>query len=221
MKVRLISHTQPDNIIGVDDVQELIAYCARVSNPDNQNNKETSEKLIKYLIKNKHWSPLEMVNACIEIETTRDIARQILRHRSFSFQEFSQRYADPTKDLTYETRDARFQDKTNRQNSIDYDPTDEPQRRLNENFRMQQMKIWWAAKKTYEWAIENGIAKEQARAILPEGMTVSRLYMNGTLRSWVHYIDLRSANGTQKEHQAIAVACAKEIAKIFPLMSEL
>ena len=221
MKVRLISHTQPDNIIGVDDVQELIAYCARVSNPDNQNNKETSEKLIKYLIKNKHWSPLEMVNACIEIETTRDIARQILRHRSFSFQEFSQRYADPTKDLTYETRDARFQDKTNRQNSIDYDPTDEPQRRLNENFRMQQMKIWWEAMKTYEWAIENGIAKEQARAILAEGMTVSRLYMNGTLRSWVHYIDLRSANGTQKEHQAIAVACAKEIAKIFPLMSEL
>ena len=221
MKVRLISHTQPDNIIGVDDAQELIAYCARVSNPDNQNNKETSEKLIKYLIKNKHWSPLEMVNACIEIETTRDIARQILRHRSFSFQEFSQRYADPTKDLTYETRDARFQDKTNRQNSIDYDPTDEPQRRLNENFRMQQMKIWWAAKKTYEWAIENGIAKEQARAVLPEGMTVSRLYMNGTLRSWVHYIDLRSANGTQKEHREIAVACAREIAKIFPLMSEL
>ena len=221
MKVRLISHTQPDNIIGVDDAQELIAYCARVSNPGNQNNKETSDKLIKYLIKHKHWSPLEMVNACIEIETTRDIARQILRHRSFSFQEFSQRYADPTKDLTYETKDARFQDKTNRQNSIDFDPTDEPQRRLNENFRMQQMKIWWEAKKTYEWAIENGIAKEQARAVLPEGMTVSRLYMNGTLRSWVHYIDLRSANGTQKEHQDIAVACAKEIATIFPLMSEL
>ena len=221
MKVRLISHTQPDNIIGVDDAQELIAYCARVSNPGNQNNKETSEKLVKYLIKNKHWSPLEMVNACIEIETTRDIARQILRHRSFSFQEFSQRYADPTKDLTFETRDARFQDKTNRQNSIDFDPTDEPQRRLNENFRMQQMKIWWAAKKTYEWAIENGIAKEQARAVLPEGMTVSRLYMNGTLRSWVHYIDLRSANGTQKEHQDIAVACSREIARIFPLMSEL
>ena len=221
MKVRLISHTQPDNIIGVDDAQELIAYCARVSNPGNQNNKETSDKLIKYLIKHKHWSPLEMVNACIEIETTRDIARQILRHRSFSFQEFSQRYADPTKDLSFETRDARFQDTTNRQNSIDFDPTDEPQRRLNENFRMQQMKIWWAAKKTYEWAIENGIAKEQARAVLPEGMTVSRLYMNGTLRSWVHYIDLRSANGTQKEHQAIAVACAKEIATIFPLMKEL
>ena len=221
MKVRLISYTQPNNIIGVDDAQELIAYCARVSNPDNQNNKETSEKLIKYLIKNKHWSPLEMVNACIEIETTRDIARQILRHRSFSFQEFIQRYADPTKDLTFETKDARFQDKTNRQNSIDFDPTDEPQRRLNENFRKQQMKIWWAAKKTYEWAIENGIAKEQARAVLPEGMTVSRLYMNGTLRSWVHYIDLRSANGTQKEHQDIAVACSQEIAKIFPLMSEL
>jgi thymidylate synthase (FAD) len=221
MKVRLISYTQPDNIIGVDDAQELIAYCARVSNPGNQNNKQTSEKLVKYLIKNKHWSPLEMVNACIEIETTRDIARQILRHRSFSFQEFSQRYADPTKDLSFETRDARFQDTTNRQNSIDFDPTDEPQRRLNENFRMQQMKIWWAAKETYEWAIENGIAKEQARAVLPEGMTVSRLYMNGTLRSWVHYIDLRSANGTQKEHQDIAVACAKEIATIFPLMSEL
>jgi len=208
MKVRLISYTQPDNIIGVDDAQELIAYCARVSNPGNQNNKQTSEKLVKYLIKNKHWSPLEMVNACIEIETTRDIARQILRHRSFSFQEFSQRYADPTKDLSFETRDARFQDTTNRQNSIDFDPTDEAQRRLNENFRMKQMKIWWAAKETYEWAIENGIAKEQARAVLPEGMTVSRLYMNGTLRSWVHYIDLRSANGTQKEHQDIAVACA-------------
>ena len=223
MKVRLISYTQPNNIIGVDDAQELIAYCARVSNPDNQNNKETSEKLIKYLIKNKNWSPLEMVNACIEIETTRDIARQILRHRSFSFQEFSQRYADPIKDLfnSVEIKDARFQDKTNRQNSIDFDPTDEPQRRLNENFRKQQMKIWWAAKKTYEWAIENGIAKEQARAVLPEGMTVSRLYMNGTLRSWVHYIDLRSANGTQKEHQDIAVACTQEIAKIFPLMSEL
>ena len=221
MNVRLISHSIPDKINGLDDCQDLVAYCARVSNPGNQNNKKTSEKLIKYLIKHKHWSPLEMVNACIEIETTRDIARQILRHRSFSFQEFSQRYADPTKDLTFETRDARFQDKTNRQNSIDFDPTDEPQRRLNENFRMQQMKIWWAAKKTYEWAIENGIAKEQARAVLPEGMTVSRLYMNGTLRSWVHYIDLRSANGTQKEHQDIAVACSREIAKIFPLMSEL
>ena len=218
MKVRLISYTQPDNIIGVDNAQELIAYCARVSNPGNQNNKETSEKLVKYLIKNRHWSPLEMVNACIEIETTRDIARQILRHRSFSFQEFSQRYADPTKDLAYQTRDARLQDPKNRQNSIELSEKD---RRLNEDFRMKQMSLWREAQKTYEWAIEKGIAKEQARAVLPEGMTVSRLYMNGTLRSWVHYIDLRSANGTQLEHQEIAIACAFEIAQIFPLMKEL
>ncbi len=221
MNVRMISHSTPDNIIGVDDAQELIAYCARVSNPGNQNNKDTSEKLIKYLIKHQHWSPLEMVSACIEIETTRDIARQILRHRSFSFQEFSQRYADPTKDLSFATRDARFQDTKNRQNSIDFDPTDEPQRRLNENFRMKQMLVWRQAQDTYEWAIENGIAKEQARAVLPEGMTVSRLYMNGTLRSWVHYIDLRSANGTQKEHQDIAIACAHEIARIFPIMTDI
>ena len=218
MKVRLISYTQPDNIIGVDNAQELIAYCARVSNPGNQNNKETSEKLVKYLIKNRHWSPLEMVNACLEIETTRDIARQILRHRSFSFQEFSQRYADPTKDLTYQTRDARLQDPKNRQNSIELSEKD---RRLNEDFRMKQMSLWREAQKTYEWAISKGIAKEQARAVLPEGMTVSRLYMNGTLRSWVHYIDLRSANGTQLEHQEIAIACAHEIAQIFPLMKEL
>ena len=221
MKVRMTSHSTPDNIIGVDDAQELIAYCARVSNPDNQNNKDTSEKLIKYLIKHQHWSPLEMVSACLEIETTRDIARQILRHRSFSFQEFSQRYADPTKDLSFETRDARLQDKDNRQNSVELDNNDEKQRRLNENFRMKQMLVWRQAKKTYEWAIENGIAKEQARAVLPEGMTVSRLYMNGTLRSWVHYIDLRSANGTQKEHMEIAHACAKVIAEIFPLAGEL
>jgi thymidylate synthase (FAD) len=223
MKVRLISYTQPeytqpDNIIGVDNAQELIAYCARVSNPGNQNNKETSEKLVKYLIKNRHWSPLEMVNACIEIETTRDIARQILRHRSFSFQEFSQRYADPTKDLSYQTRDARLQDPKNRQNSIELSEED---RRLNEDFRMKQILVWRRAQDTYEWAIENGIAKEQARAVLPEGMTVSRLYMNGTLRSWVHYIDLRSANGTQKEHQDIAIACAREIAKIFPIMTDI
>ena len=233
MKVKLISHTQPGpygpgeshphNIVGVNDAQELIAYCARVSNPDNQNNKKTSEKLIKYLIKNKHWSPLEMVNACMEIETTRDIARQILRHRSFSFQEFSQRYDDPIHDLynSAETKDARFQDTTNRQNSIDFDPNDEPQRRLNENFRMKQMSVWREAANAYKWAIENGIAKEQARAVLPEGMTVSRLYMNGTLRSWVHYIDLRSANGTQKEHREIAVACAQEIAKVFPLITDI
>ena len=221
MKARLISYTQPDNIIGVDNAQELIAYCARVSNPGNQNNKETSEKLVKYLIKNRHWSPLEMVNACLEIETTRDIARQILRHRSFSFQEFSQRYADPTKDLTYQTRDARLQDPNNRQNSVELDFDIEDERRLNEDFRMKQMSLWREAQKTYEWAISKGIAKEQARAVLPEGMTVSRLYMNGTLRSWVHYIDLRSANGTQLEHQEIAIACAHEIAQIFPLMKEL
>lgn len=218
MKVRLISYTQPDNIIGVDNAQELIAYCARVSNPGNQNNKETSEKLVKYLIKNRHWSPLEMVNACIEIETTRDIARQILRHRSFSFQEFSQRYADPIQDLSFETRDARLQDPKNRQNSIELSEED---RRLNEDFRYYQLLVCRQARETYEWAIENGIAKEQARAVLPEGMTVSRLYMNGTLRSWVHYIDLRSANGTQLEHQEIAIACAYEIAQIFPLMKEL
>ena len=221
MKVRLISYTQPDNIIGVDNAQELIAYCARVSNPGNQNNKETSEKLVKYLIKNRHWSPLEMVNACIEIETTRDIARQILRHRSFSFQEFSQRYADPTKDLSYQTRDARLQDPNNRQNSVELDFDIEDERRLNEDFRMKQMSLWREAQKTYEWAISKGIAKEQARAVLPEGMTVSRLYMNGTLRSWVHYIDLRSANGTQKEHQDIAIACAREITKIFPIMEDI
>ena len=218
MKVKLISHSTPDNIIGVADAQELIAYCARVSNPSNQNNRDTSEKLIKYLIKHQHWSPLEMVSACLEIETTRDIARQILRHRSFSFQEFSQRYADPTKDLSFETRDARLQDPKNRQNSIELSEED---RRLNEDFRMKQMLVWRRAQDTYEWAIENGIAKEQARAVLPEGMTVSRLYMNGTLRSWVHYIDLRSANGTQKEHQDIAIACAREIAKIFPIMTDI
>ncbi len=221
MKVKLISHSTPDNIIGVADAQELIAYCARVSNPSNQNNKDTSEKLIKYLIKHQHWSPLEMVSACLEIETTRDIARQILRHRSFSFQEFSQRYADPTKDLSFETRDARLQDKDNRQNSVELDNNDETHRQLNENFRMKQMLVWRQAQDTYEWAIENGIAKEQARAVLPEGMTVSRLYMNGTLRSWVHYISLRSANGTQKEHQDIARACAHEISKIFPLMTDI
>jgi thymidylate synthase (FAD) len=219
MKVRMTSHSTPDNIIGVDDAQELIAYCARVSNPGNQNNKDTSEKLIKYLIKHQHWSPLEMVSACLEIETTRDIARQILRHRSFSFQEFSQRYADPTKDLSFETREARFQDPKNRQNSIELNI--EEDRRLNEDFRMKQMLVWRRAQDTYEWAISKGIAKEQARAVLPEGMTVSRLYMNGTLRSWVHYIDLRSANGTQKEHQDIAIACAREIAKIFPLMTDI
>ena len=206
MKVRLISYSKPDRVIGVDDVQDLIAYCARVSNPDNQNNSDTAKKLIKYLIKHKHWSPLEMVNACLEIETTRDIARQILRHRSFSFQEFSQRYADPTKDLDFVTREARLQDTKNI---------------LQNQWEMRQKSLIELSQETYNWAIENGIAKEQARAVLPEGNTVSRMYMNGTLRSWVHYIELRSANGTQKEHMEIAKACAVEIAKIFPLIGEL
>jgi len=217
MNVRLISHSTPDNIIGVDDAQDLIAYCARVSNPDNQNNKETSQKLIKYLIKHKHWSPLEMVNACIEIETTRDIARQILRHRSFSFQEFSQRYADPTKDLDFVTREARLQDDKNRQNSVELDIESD----LHYAWQAKQESLIDVAKETYQWAINNGIAKEQARAVLPEGLTVSRMYMNGTLRSWVHYIELRSANGTQKEHMEVAKACAVEIAKILPLIGEL
>ena len=217
MKVRLISYSKPDRVIGVDDVQDLIAYCARVSNPDNQNNSDTAKKLIKYLIKHKHWSPLEMASACLEIETTRDIARQILRHRSFSFQEFSQRYADPTKDLDFVTREARLQDDKNRQNSVELDSESE----LHYAWNSKQNALIDAAKETYEWAIKNGIAKEQARAVLPEGNTVSRMYMNGTLRSWVHYIELRSANGTQKEHMEIAKACAVEIAKIFPLIGEL
>ena len=216
MNVKMISHSTPDNINGVDDAQELIAYCARVSNPNNQNNKDTSEKLIKYLIKHKHWSPLEMVSACIEIETTRDIARQILRHRSFSFQEFSQRYADPVKELDFIRRGARLQDPKNRQNSIDAASIN-----VQDMWDMKQQEVIKLCKEVYKWAIDEGIAKEQARAVLPEGMTVSRLYMNGTLRSWVHYIALRSANGTQQEHQDIAIACAREIAKIFPLMDEL
>lgn len=218
MKVSLISYSQPLENTKIDNAQELIAFCARVSNPSNQYNKETSEKLINYLIKHKHWSPLEMVSVCLEIETTRDIARQILRHRSFSFQEFSQRYADPTKDLSFETREARLQDTTNRQNSIEVDYSDEKMRRLNEDFRMKQMKLIKEVKELYNWAICNGIAKEQARAVLPEGLTMSRMYMNGTLRSWVHYIELRSANGTQKEHADIAKECAKVISKIFPMI---
>ncbi len=219
MNVKLISYSQPTEefaSLGVDDAQELIAYCARVSNPSNQLNTETSEKLIKYLVKHQHWSPLEMVSACIEITTTRDIARQILRHRSFSFQEFSQRYADPTKDLNFVTREARLQDPKNRQNSVEVEDTD----LQNEWFRAQQ-RVIYAAKREYEWAIKNGIAKEQARAVLPEGLIESRLYMNGTLRSWIHFIELRSANGTQKEHQEVAVACAKAIAAIFPMATDL
>ena len=214
LKVQLISYSQPDTYF-VENMTELIAFCARVSNPSNQNNTDTSEKLIRYLVKNKHWSPLEMVSMCLEIETTRDIARQILRHRSFSFQEFSQRYADPTKELDFVLREARLQDSKNRQNSIE---TDNPA--LQSFWETQQNRVLDAAKSAYEWAIDNGIAKEQARAVLPEGLTVSRLYMNGTLRSWIHFIELRSANGTQKEHQLVAKECAKVIATVFPLTTE-
>jgi thymidylate synthase (FAD) len=219
MNVRLLSYSQPTQEfadLGITDAQELIAYCARVSNPSNQLNTDTSEKLIRYLVKHQHWSPLEMVSACIEITTTRDIARQILRHRSFSFQEFSQRYADPTKDLSFVLREARLQDPKNRQNSIASDDT--------------ELQAWWDAKQkwiieqskiAYTEAIDKGIAKEQARAVLPEGLTESRLYMNGTLRSWIHFIELRSANGTQLEHQEVAIACAKVIAEIFPMTDGL
>lgn len=218
MKVKLISYSKPARGMyddGLTDAQELIAFCARVSNPSNQFSMDTADKLIRYLIKHKHWSPLEMVSACLEITTTRDIARQILRHRSFSFQEFSQRYADPTKDLDFVLREARLQDHKNRQNSIETDDV--------------QLQAWWDAKQkflidyvksTYAEAIEKGIAKEQARAILPEGNTVSRLYMNGTLRSWIHFIDLRSGNGTQKEHMEVARECAKVIAEAFPMATE-
>ena len=219
MDVKLVSYSQPTDDyrnMGLSDAQELIAYCARVSNPSNQLNTDTSEKLIRYLVKHAHWSPLEMVSACVEITTTRDIARQILRHRSFSFQEFSQRYADPTKDLKFVTREARLQDPKNRQNSVDV----EDQLLQNEWYRAQQ-RVIYAAQREYEWAIANGIAKEQARAVLPEGLIESRLYMNGTLRSWIHFIELRSSNGTQKEHQLIALACARAIAAIFPMSESL
>ena len=219
MNVRLLSYSQPTDEfrnMGLQDAQELIAYCARVSNPANQLNTDTSEKLIRYLIRHQHWSPLEMVSACIEITTTRDIARQILRHRSFSFQEFSQRYADPTQDLGFVLRDARLQDTANRQNSI---AIDDPE--LETWWHDQQQLLIEQVKYIYATAINRGIAKEQARAVLPEGLTESRLYMNGTLRSWIHFIELRSANGTQREHQDVAVACAKVIADIFPMATEL
>ena len=219
MKVKLISYSTPNEDIakeGIKDAQELVAYCARVSNPSNQLNTETSEKLINYLIKNSHWSPLEMVSACLEIETTRDIARQMLRHRSFSFQEFSQRYANPVKDLEFVTREARLQDPKNRQNSIE-----SKNETLESEWTQIQLDLIENSKKAYNWAIENGIAKEQARAVLPEGNTVSRLYMNGTLRSWIHYIELRSANGTQKEHMEIAIACAEVVSSIFPMGKNL
>jgi len=217
MEVRLISYSQPlkEDVFTNWNAKELIAYAARVSNPDNQSNKETVDKLLKYLIKHQHWSPFEMVSACLEITTTRDIARQILRHRSFSFQEFSQRYADPTKSLKRVNREARLQDLKNRQNSVEVQ-NDE----LQNEWIIQQDAVWLAAFKAYKWAIEMGIAKEQARAVLPEGMMESRLYMNGTIRSWIHYIELRSANGTQKEHMEIAKACGEAIAKIFPYTFE-
>jgi thymidylate synthase (FAD) len=224
MDVRLVSYSQPTAEfadLGVDDAQELIAYCARVSNPSNQFNTETSEKLIRYLVKHAHWSPLEMVSACVEITTTRDIARQILRHRSFSFQEFSQRYADPTKDLNFITREARLQDTKNRQNSVELDMADPDQRELARLWEEKQQAVIRAAREAYTWAVTNGIAKEQARSVLPEGNIESKLYMNGTLRSWVHFIELRSGNGTQKEHQLVALACAKAIAAIFPMTESL
>jgi thymidylate synthase (FAD) len=231
MNVKLISYSQQaidadkqdEFEFDLPNLQDLVAYCARVSNPSNQANSETSEKLIKYLIKHKHWSPLEMVSACIEVETTRDIARQLLRHRSFSFQEFSQRYADPTAELddAFVLREARLQDTKNRQNSVELDMSDEKQRLLAYEWERSQNRVLYAVKKEYEWAIKNGIAKEQARAVLPEGLTVSRLYVNGTLRSWIHYIDLRDGNGTQKEHAEIARACAEVIAKVFPIIKSI
>jgi len=231
MNVKLISYSQQaieadkqdEFEFDLPNLQDLVAYCARVSNPSNQANSETSERLIKYLIKHKHWSPLEMVSVCIEVETTRDIARQLLRHRSFSFQEFSQRYADPTAELddAFVLREARMQDTKNRQNSVELDMSDEKQRLLAYEWERSQNRVLYAVKKEYEWAIKNGIAKEQARAVLPEGLTVSRLYVNGTLRSWIHYIDLRDGNGTQKEHAEIARACAEVIAKVFPIIKSI
>lgn len=215
MKVELISYSKPfANDEPEKSLQDLVAYCARVSNPANQNNTATNEKLIKYLISNQHWSPLEMVSICLEIETTRDIARQILRHRSFSFQEFSQRYA--IANLGIEHRDARIQDHKNRQNSIESED-----QKLQDEWTDMQERVAEITEFAYKWALEKGIAKEQARAVLPEGMTVSRMYMNGTLRSWVHYIQLRSGNGTQKEHREVAIACAKAIEPIFPMIKEL
>ncbi len=221
MKVNLVSYSQPSEQFasqGIDDAQELIAYCARVSNPSNQFNTETSEKLIRYLIKHKHWSPLEMVSVCLEIETTRDIARQILRHRSFSFQEFSQRYADPTKDLQFVLREARLQDAKNRQASIELDMSDDDHRRIAYQWEQMQQKVIDASREAYTWAVEHGIAKEQARAVLPEGNMGSRMYINGTLRSWVHLIEVRSGLDTQKENRLIAHSCAQAITEIFPMV---
>jgi thymidylate synthase (FAD) len=223
MHVRLVSYSQPTDQyrdLGISDAQELIAYCARVSNPSNQLNTESSEKLIRYLVKHQHWSPLEMVSACCEITTTRDIARQILRHRSFSFQEFSQRYADPTRDLDFVRKEARLQDTKNRQNSTTLDMSNANDRELARLWQEKQDQVIRVSRDVYTWAIANGIAKEQARAVLPEGLTESRLYMNGTLRSWIHFIELRSGHGTQLEHMQVAHACADVIAQIFPMSAE-
>ena len=221
MNVTLISSSQPSEQLisqGIINAQELVAYCARVSNPANQTNTDTSEKLIRYLIKHQHWSPLEMVSACLEIETTRDIARQILRHRSFSFQEFSQRYA--VADLGFDIREARLQDTKNRQNSISLNGLTLKEQNLAEQWQWKQKEVISAVQHSYDWALANGIAKEQARAVLPEGLTVSRLYMQGTLRSWLHYIELRSGPETQKEHREVAVACANALESIFPMVKE-
>lgn len=242
MKVRIVSYTQADeefvkqaqdefltlnpdkqeNLPGFETMQDLVAFCARVSNPSNQMNEETSERLIQYLIKHSHWSPLEMVDACLEIETTRDIAHQIVRHRSFSFQEFSQRYANP-KEMgeVFVTSEARLQDHKNRQNSIDIDIGQEGMAELINKWEELQQDVCFVAGRAYDWAVNNGIAKEVARKVLPEGLTKTRLFMKGSLRSWIHYIQLRSANGTQKEHMEIAIACAEIIAKVFPLVNKI
>ena len=217
MKVKLVSYTTPcmEELGDDSDILDLIAFCARVSNPSNQLNTETSEKLINYLVKHKHWSPFEMANVCLEIETTRDIARQILRHRSFTFQEFSQRYASvESLDLQPQLREPRLQDTKNRQNSIETDDY-----ALKAMWEQKQIETWDAAIDAYFWALDNGIAKEVARAVLPEGLTLSRMYVNGTIRSWLHYIDIRSDIATQKEHREIALACAEAIGKIFPLIN--
>jgi thymidylate synthase (FAD) len=212
MSVKLISHSKgTDNEM---NLQDLVAYSARVSNPTNQNNIETNERLIKYLIRNHHWSPLEMVSICLEINATRDICRQILRHRSFSFQEFSQRYAEASLGFVY--KEARLQDTKNRQNSIEIDNNN-----LKDAWEQKQNELANKAQEVYKWALDEGIAKEQARAVLPEGITMSRMYMSGNLRSWVHYLQLRTGNGTQKEHQEIADMCVIEIAKVFPMITDL
>ena len=226
MNVELINYSQVpwENVMSVQvnaqtNLLDQIAYCARVSNPSNQNTDSPSDKLVRYLIKNQHWSPFEMVSACLEINTTRDIARQILRHRSFSFQEFSQRYADASQ-LGFEPREARYQDTKNRQNSTDFDLNIDDDRKLAYQWELSQIDLLKRIQNTYEWALEKGIAKEQARAILPEGMTKSRMYMNGNIRSWIHYIQLRSGNGTQKEHREVAIACAKALEPVFPMITE-